>query len=258
MGGNLKFCGSDGVNQRQDVGAALCGGWCTLLRARSGYFQAMLGGDWAETRRGDGTVRVVWPQEQFSRLLRFLHGDVFVRELADLQAAVDCGTFFSVPSLLAHATDWIVENLNTGNAPSLWCFFEAEPALQFIDDKGQTDALDADAACFDFHIRNFLLLAQPLEGREGTKVPLHELTPQLMHRLLSSGLVEMSTHALLDLVDGFARTKCGLQGDEEGIPNYAEYERLSASLRPPAVLFNRQERQRLCGGLGVVEARDVM
>lgn len=257
--GRFQFCGDGMVSRGHGhQRAQLRGGWCALLRARSGYFRAMLSGNWAEScnREADHVmVRVQWPQEQLARLLCFLHGGIFVRNISDLQTAVDCSTFFDVPSLLVHAADWVTDNLKIDNAPALWCFVHAEPAFQQEDGD---DALNVDAACFDFHIRNFSLLAQPLDGEEGAKVPLHGLSVPLMHRLLSSGLVGVSTRALLEIVAAFVRVKCGLKADEEGDENNVVYESLFARLRPPLVLFNRQERQRLCGGVELLGARDVV
>merc|ERR1719379_1127613 len=49
------------------------GGWPLLLRARSSYFAAMLGGSWAESR-SSGTVKIHWPHGQLKKLIRFMHG----------------------------------------------------------------------------------------------------------------------------------------------------------------------------------------
>lgn len=243
-----------GARPREIADEAVLSGWLPVLRSRSRYFNAMLSGTWAETAQvevGDRggeppvVVELHWPQESLARMVRFLHGGPFVADAGDLSAAVECGKFFGVPSLVAHASEWIASHLQPAIAPSLWCYVDAEPALKNPE---VLDAVDADAACFEYHVENFTLLAaqQLCDCKdaevEGAEVPLHQISIPLMHRLLSSGRVAMSTQPLLEAVEKFIRARCGRT---DTCPE--ERAKLVAQMTPPAVLFNRQIRGLLLG-----------
>lgn len=225
----------------------LSGAWPALLRCRSAYFGAMLSGAWAETAaRGPGGVvaaEVHWPREELAKLLRFLHGGTFVKQQEDLRTAVDCGNFFGVPALLTHANDWIAASLKPDSASELWRFLEDEPHLRV--DQSHEESLDADAACFEYHVQNFATMAERVQSYRDeeaeTPPPIHRLSYSLMHRLLVSGLISMPLHELMGVVADFVRDKVG---DEE--PD--EFIKLYESLCPPSVLFNRQVRSALLGG----------
>lgn len=219
--------------------------WCALIRGRSAYFGAMLGGAWAESsdlRVNRMAVKVRWPSGELAKLVKFLHGAEFVEGLDDLGAAVECAKFFGVPAVLSNVNEWIVEHLQVQTAPGLWCFLEGEPILRNFGDidgaaEWHNDIEDADTACFDYHIRHFEELAEETEQDDGTiRVPLHDLSASLLRRLLASGLVEMPTGLLKGVVKRFAGVHVADKQSEE----YAD---LVASLRPPAVLFNREHRR---------------
>jgi len=221
----------------------LSGGWPLLLRTRSTYFEAMLGGKWAETNgEGDrlGAVKIHWPSKQLAKLVQFLHGHPFVEGMGDLQAAVECSEFFGIPSLIAEVNDWVASNLKLANAPTLWEFVDKEPRLFLGDGEEQREVADANDACLHFHIRHFAELAQDPEEGDGSWVPLHDLSCSLMTKLLATGLICMPKDALTEVVERFACAKCG---GKHGI----EYANLLQSFRPPAVLFNREFRDMLVG-----------
>lgn len=222
--------------------------WSAVLRARSTYFHAMLGGSWAESN-SNGTesavVKLHWPPQQIGKLLRFLHGAEFVSTERDLRGAIDCADFFGVPSLLASINDWISQRLHLNSATRLWRFIENEPVLiHYLGVEGVAEwhncSADADDACFDFHIKHFEQMAGevhdqlPLQPR----TPLHELSVSLFRRLLTSGLLDMATEELTDVVKRFVRAHVL---DKDG----HEYSDLVSSLCPPRVLFNREQRDRL-------------
>lgn len=247
LGGRLSFCCP------QDAHEPLCGGLPVVLRARSSYFNAMLGGSWAESHRaslGEALVDVRWSPVQLGKLLRFLHGGEFVTGPGDLLDAVECAKFFGVPALFAHISDWIACNLTVSTAAELWSFVEAEPLIIEPLGGGYEDVDNADAACFDFAIRNFEDMSRPVQedGVEEAWIPLHDLSPPLMHRLLASGLVEMHTVLLKGVVKRYAKAICG---DEKS----QAYIDLRRSLRPPAVLFNREHRASLLPINGIISAR---
>jgi len=236
---NLTFRAADGDE-------ALPGGWADLLRQRSPYFGAMLGGDWAEGRNG-GEITVHWPHDQMVRLLRFLHGAPFVRGQDDLHVALGCAKFFGVPALFAEVNEWISGNLSLRNAPALWNLVESEPLLRHHYGVAQEDVADADGACFDFHVAHFAELVKgerhmgeepEIEIFEAKAGFLHELCAPLMQRLLSSGLVDVPSASLTPVVLAYA------EGRTKGRP-MEEYRELCEMLRPPAVLFNREHRAKL-------------
>mmetsp|Transcript_168154 Transcript_168154/g.535112 ORF Transcript_168154/g.535112 Transcript_168154/m.535112 type:complete len:221 (-) Transcript_168154:89-751(-) len=208
----------------------------------------MLSGAWAESSRShEGgksiDVKVHWPRESLARLLRFLHGAMFVQSADDLRIALDCAKFFEVPSLFAHIGDWVASNLKIETAPAFWRLVEEEPSLMHGSGEGHDDFADADTACFEFHIRHFSKLAGQEEDNDEMEVVkdnvlLHTLSIPLMHRLLSSGLVKMHTAPLKVVVKRFAKAHT------VGQPHSA-YQDLWARLRPPAVLFNRDHRDSL-------------
>lgn len=252
LGGRFQFLcvNEDGA---EVASAPIYGGWPLVLRACSSYFNAMLGGAWSESNTSDSgdmvQVKVCWPREQLARLLRFMHGACFVAGPGDLQAAAICSDFFGVPSLVAHAHDWMSTHLRVTNAASLWCFLESEPRLWLhsAEKSGYGDigsdfqaCADADEACFDFHIKHFGAMAAGLEEEE-MRIPLHELSRSLMRRIMGSGLVSMPKEALMEVVEQYALAKCGCKDKE--------YTELCDSLRPPAALFNRAHRDMLMGGV---------
>jgi hypothetical protein len=227
----------------------LPGGWPELLRTRSSYFRAMLDGGWLESSKhsigqmDDFRLRAVdihFPIAQFTKLLHFLHGGTFVTGIGDLTQAVECGSFFGVPSLLAHANEWIATNLKVANAPNLWVYVDSEPRLQLLDSEEHCGCADADDACFDFHIRHFAELVSDPEDGDGSWVPIHDLTYPLMKRVLASGLIAMPRDALTEVVVRFVEAKTG--GKRGGA-----FDNLLAGLRPPVVLFNRENRELLAG-----------
>jgi hypothetical protein len=211
----------------------LSGGWIELVRSQSSYFHSMFSGVWAESA---GDVAIQYPRRQVAKLLRFLHGHSFVTGSSDLMDAVECGSFFGVPSLLAHVNDWIASNLKMANAPTLWGFVEAENRLRLGDLDGQVEAADADDACFDFHIRHFEELVRDPDDGDGSWVPLHDLSYSLMRRLLASGLVDVPREKLTEVVERYVEAKFGFK-DPAALKE----------LRPPAVLFNREIRSMLMG-----------
>eukprot|EP00440_Ansanella_granifera_P001353 gb/GFBE01001457.1/.p1 GENE.gb/GFBE01001457.1/~~gb/GFBE01001457.1/.p1 ORF type:complete len:401 (+),score=84.25 gb/GFBE01001457.1/:1-1203(+) len=247
--GSLEFSCADSSQQVANGSQVVYGGWPVLLRAASSYFHAMLNGSWAESSNCDeARVRVHWPSQQLSKLVRYVHGGHFVSGSADLHTAVECGEFFGVPALIASANDWIAENLDLSNAATLWGFVEGEPRMraQWLRNAEDPDylpwmdlAADADEACFDFHIREFASMAQDPENGDGSWVPLHDLSPRLMHRLVSSGLISMNTEQLKEAIERYARAKCSCPG---------EFTALAKSLLPPTVLFNRELRDLLLVG----------
>lgn len=263
------------------------GGWSALLQLRSSYFQAMLCGGWAESSKSEPnchsarTVDLHWPPQQLHKLLRFLHGGAFVESVADLEPAVMCSKFFGVPTLLAEIHDWIAENLRVENASELWRFLESEPTLQMIAQSGQgfETCSDADDACFEFHIRNFEALANLSDGPVSTEdndgggdvnvedTPLHHLSPALMRRLLSTGLVNVCTPMLKGVVKRFARAKCRQASDYNSVgPDNSSavvkcvleqysFDKLCADLMPPRVMFNREHREALLPTSAELSAR---
>lgn len=222
----------------------VAGGWPPLLRARSSYFAAMLGGSWAESC-SSGTVQIHWPHGQLKKLIRFIHGHPFVENMADLQAAVECSSFFGVPALIAEANDWVATHLKPDNAATLWEFVdkEARMSVSTIEEDG-LQAADAHDACLSFHISHFAELAADPPDGDGSWVPLHDLSCHLMNKLLATGLVSMPTKELMHIVERFVSAKCGATGGKE-------FDSIMKTLRPPAVMFNRELRQIL---VGTVEA----
>lgn len=215
---------------------ALASGWRALLRERSAYFGAMFCGAWAESSGGAAAVHVRWDREQLRRLLRFLHGAPFVGGPGDLPAAVECAEFFGVPDLLVSAADWIAANLEPATAPSLWTFLDG-----FRHSAQAPDALaDADEACFQYHVAHFeeICDSPTEEGESPAKAAIHALSAGLFQRLLASGLVDAPTASLLGTVKMFAKLKAA-SGEA------TDARALCQSLRPPAVLFNREVRSRL-------------
>lgn len=229
------------------------GGLTALLQVRSEYFRAMLSGAWAEScATGDETtvVTVYWPKEQMARLLEFIHEGTFVAKPEDLRIAVDCAAFFGVPSLLHHVREWIAGNLKVTTAPTLWRFVETEPLLKMQDIDCCEDAEDVEAACFEFHLERFSELAgikvwEAFGGDDETndaleeEPPMHNLSIELFHRLLMSGLVRLPTRQLICVVERFARAKCSDPTCTEA------FAKLFTSLMPPAVIFNRDCRSAL-------------
>merc|ERR1711879_283829 len=115
---------------------------------------------------------------------------------------------------------------------------ENEPRLTLGDTDEERITVDADEACFSFHVKRFAELANdPVDG-DGSWVPLHDITCTLMERLLGCGLIDMPKEELTRVVERFAESK---SGDGSG----KEYERLIERLRPPRVLFNRELRAML-------------
>jgi len=224
----------------------VAGGWPALLRAGSEYFRAMLGGSWAEAKATE--IEVHWPKKQLHKLIRFLHGGTFVSKPADCQDAVEVAEFFGVDALLAHVHDWITSSLTLRNSALLWDFVDRDPRMQrvlYVKDLKDSEAIawmdacaDADDACFDFHIKQFTVLAEEPEGSDGSWVPLHDLSIPLMHRLVSSGLICMNTEQLKAVVEKYAQAKCA---------GHAEFKELAKRLLPPEVLFNRELRDALLG-----------
>lgn len=245
------------AENKEEPTEALKGGWTALLRQRSGYFAAMLGGHWAESCAGSdevGDITVHWPRRQLARLLRFVHGAPFVQAQEDLRAAVECAKFFSVPSLFAEVNEWIASHLTFENATGLWNFVESEPLVKHCDGTMQEGVADADMACFDFHLQHFEDLvagcehrAEPLEAYGITCGRLRELDSLLMQRLLATGLVDMCSDLLRPVVLDYARDKT------KGRPR-EEFADLCERLRPPAVLFNRQHRDSFLP-VGTITAR---
>jgi len=232
---------------QDDSHVLLDGGLPSLLRTRSDYFRAMLGGSWAESAYVSSEPRIVtvyWPQDQMARLLNFLHGADFVVGPEDLRVAVDCASFFGVPSLLHHVREWIAANLQVSTAPLLWDFVDSEPLLKQQDIDGCEDAEDVEAACFEFHVKHFAALAGIKEWEafgddfDGCQddVPLHNLSVPLLHRLLMSGLVQLPTKQLFCVVERFARAKCSDASSQEA------FAQVFTTLIPPAVIFNRDCR----------------
>ncbi|CAL1131456.1 unnamed protein product [Cladocopium goreaui] len=111
------------------------------------------------TRDEKTVVTMYWPRDQMARLLEFIHGGTFVAKAEDLRIAVDCASFFGVPSLLHHVREWIANNLKVSTAPTLWRFVETEPLLKMQDIDCCEDAEDVEAACFEFHLEHFSELA---------------------------------------------------------------------------------------------------
>eukprot|EP00439_Symbiodinium_sp_Y106_P029259 s3010_g3.t1 len=182
----------------------------------------MLSGKWAETAHEQ--VKVGWPAEEFERLMEFLHGGQdFIRDAQDLEKALRCADFFGLPVLV-----------------------DSEPRLRLkqVQDSGlHADFfVDAEDACFDFHVREFLALAWPdadSEADEDCWVPLHDLSPSLMQRLLRSGSLDVSTERLKAIVLRYARAKW----DKSLAQVHAK------QMMPPNVLFNRDIRDQLLGGV---------
>jgi len=71
---------------------------------------------------------------------------------------------------------------------------------------------------------------------------LARLDYPLMRAILATGLVSMPRDALLQIVERFVAAKCGHTTGKE-------YAGLLEGLRPPAVLFNREVRDLLAGGV---------
>jgi len=239
--------GTDLTFRAADSDEALYGGWVDLLQQRSAYFGAMLGGAWAEGRSGEITIH--WPHAHLVHLLRFLHGASFVAGQDELQVAMDCAKFFGVPALFAEVNHWIPSHLSIQNASSLWNLIESEPLLKHQYGAAQDDVADADGACFDFHVAHiYELITVGRFADAGSEVEdvdagasaglLHELCIPLMHRLLSPGLLNVSSTLLGLVVVDYARTKT------KGRP-VNEYSELCEHLQPPAVLFNREFRAKL-------------
>lgn len=240
---NLWFlCGEPGANQ---VCKAVYGGFLPVLLQASSYFAAMLSGKWAETAHEQ--VKVGWPAEEFERLMEFLHGGQdFIRDAQDLEKALRCADFFGLPVLVVHANQWIADHLDSKNGSQLWNFVDSEPRLRLkqVQDSGlHADFfVDAEDACFDFHVREFLALAWPdadSEADEDCWVPLHDLSPSLMQRLLRSGSLDVSTERLKAIVLRYARAKW----DKSLAQVHAK------QMMPPNVLFNRDIRDQLLGGV---------
>lgn len=219
---------------------AVPGGWPLLLQARSSYFAAMLGGSWAESR-SSGNVTIHWPHGQLKKLIRFIHGHPFVESIADLQAAVECSSFFGVPALIAEANDWVATHLKLDNAALLWEFVDKEPRMSVssIEQDG-LQAADAHDACLSYHISHFAELAADPPDGDGSWVPLHDLSCNLMNKLLATGLVSMPTKELMHVIGRFVGAKCGATSGKE-------FDSIMKTLRPPAVMFNRELREILVG-----------
>ncbi|CAJ1364218.1 unnamed protein product [Effrenium voratum] len=208
---------------------------------------------------GSTAVTVYWPREQMARLLEFLHGGSFVAKVEDLRVAMDCASFFGVPSLLHHVREWVAANLKVATAPALWKFVESEPHLK--DTEYCEDAEDVEAACFEFHLEHFAELAGVKvwesfgdETNDATEEepPLHNLSVDLFHRLLMSGLVRLPTRQLICVVERFARAKCSDPSSTEA------FGQLFTSLMPPAVIFNRDCRTALLQSNENVEVRSLI
>lgn len=238
------------IASAEDPSAPLLdGGWSEVLKARSEYFAAMLGGTWAESSRSNGEVVICvhWPHDQMKRLVRFLHGAPFIECDEDVASAVECAKFFGVPSLFASINDFIAERLQPSTAPMLWNLLEIESQLRDGDTYDFT--ANADEACFDYHIANFHILAEGLQQDDGKgPVPLHDLSYSLMRRLLSSGLVDMPTRELKAVVKRFSKART------EGKP-YEAYQEMWQSLCPPELIFNRVHRQSLLPRVDLLTAR---
>eukprot|EP00435_Cladocopium_sp_Y103_P066348 s42_g28.t1 len=202
------------------------------------------------TRDEKTVVTMYWPRDQMARLLEFIHGGTFVAKAEDLRIAVDCASFFGVPSLLHHVREWIANNLKVSTAPTLWRFVETEPLLKMQDIDCCEDAEDVEAACFEFHLEHFSELAgikvwESFGGDDETNdaseedLDWHCMCIELFHRLLMSGLVRLPTRQLICVVERFARAKCSDPSCTEA------FAKLFTSLMPPAVIFNRDCRSAL-------------
>lgn len=228
-----------------EAGEPLYGGWWPVLAARSSFFRSLLVGPWAESRAHPSSsdrdsspqvVQLQWPRAEVARLLRFFHGAGFIRSPKDFQVAMECGNYFGIPALTAHAHEWVADNLELSSASSLWTLIDGE--LRELDCE---QTVDANAACFDYHIKHFASIAEGVETEDGRRTPLHDLNYGLMHRLLESGLIAYPFQGLVDIVREFAIEKCKQQGD-------ADVSTYLIPLMPPKVLFNQQFRCALMGG----------
>lgn len=247
---NLRFffrcSGSDGEERLVN------GGLTIVLCNRSQYFRAMLGGLWAESQDHSGhtVLDIQFPQEPFVRLLEFLHGSSFVITDDDLNTAVELADFFGVPSLVAHVHEWIADNLRVENATRYWRFLDEERGARYLQNSTSDDDayVDADAACFEFHLRNFAELAgidwtalcTPEVGSEAPEPHLHKLSVNLLKRLLMCGLITLPTKVLAKVVERYVRTHSRGRYDL-----YAS--KLLSSLLPPEVLFNQEHKSLLLG-----------
>lgn len=225
-------------------------GFLPLLIKASSFFGAMFSSRWADSSVNGSDVAVIkvgWDVSTMRRLIRFLHGGPsFIRDIQDLDQAIHCADFFGMPVLLAHCNTWIVEHLDRDTAPRLWSYVESQPRLRmnWLEDSiFQEDMLiTADSECFDFHLQEFPMMVDGIRDGESW-VPLYDLTPSLMYRLVASGSLDVSTALLKSVVANFVQQK---------VPP-AEQKAMLQRMMPPEVLFNRELRDQVLGGcrLGV-------
>lgn len=222
-------------------GQLVYAGFLPLLAKASSFFSAMLSSRWTEKPTGSNKTefKVGWDASVVERMIRFLHGGPsFVRNSHDLDQAAHCADFFGMPCLLAQSHNWIIEHLDRETAPRLWSYVESQPrlCLDWFQDRifNEDTCMDADDACFDFHIQEFSAMA---DGDLDNWIPLFDLTPSLMFRLVASGGLDVHTSYLKLVISKFVCHK-------------APQEDQKATLRkllPPAVLFNRELRDQVLG-----------
>jgi hypothetical protein len=267
------------------VDPIVCRGNRAVLSCRSGFFRAMLnGGTWHETTKAsEGVVQLRLPfhHDNFLVVNQFLHtGILSIETVQELRFVIELADYFDIAALHERCVDWIIESLAVETACSLWNVVESTSLGRLADTlygatgsasgaKEREDLLgNPHQACCDFCTTYLSAIIQ--------HESFLELEPNLLARVLSSGLVSVPTDRLTESVHrwvdarldtefgqfahrlGSERNPPGTDGQERGEHtgrasakqvagrNSRRHELLS-TLLPPATMFNRSVREMLLG-----------
>lgn len=259
----------------------VCRGNRAVLSCRSGFFRAMLnGGRWLETRGDTGVVQLRLPfhSDNFLVVNRFLHtGIISIETVEELRFAIQLADYFDIAALHERCGDWIIESLAVETVCSLWNVVESSPLGRLADSLYGAGDRDSGAAEREDLLGNPSQLCCDFCTTYLSAIVQHEsflaLQPELLARVLSSGLASVPTDRLVESVHQWvdARLQAEFDGDalrvEEEVEgtacdtknstdrvateqqsdrNMRKHELLS-SLLPPATMFNRTVREMLLG-----------
>ena len=266
----------------------LCRGNRAVLSCRSGFFRAMLnGGVWEETARAsEGVVQLRLPfhRDNFLVVNQFLHtGIISIETVQELRFVVELADYFDIAALHERCGDWIIESLAIETACSLWNLVESSSLGRLADTlygaagpasgaEEREDLLgNPQQTCCDFCTTYLSAIVQ--------HESFLELEPNLLARVLSSGLVSMPTDRLTDSVHrwvdarldmefgkleyspdveheqparvGGDRPESGARSGRAAAKHVVDRNRrrheLLSTLLPPATMFNRSVREMLLG-----------
>jgi hypothetical protein len=256
----------------------VCRGNRAILSCRSGFFRAMLnGGTWHETMRAsEGVVQLRLPfhRDNFMVVNQFLHtGIISIETVQELRFVVELADYFDIAALHERCGDWIIESLAVETACLLWNVVESSSLGRLADTlygaagsasgaEEREDLLgNPQQTCCDFCTTYLSAIVQHKS--------FLELEPNLLARVLSSGLVSLPTDRLTESVHQWVEARLDMEfgqvaeheqparrsgdGPERGGRAASNVDRnrrrheLLSTLLPPATMFNRSVREMLLG-----------